>query len=604
MDVKKLLLEYMPESKFFDMCNFIEKVYLMEYDLLILMARKFLNLFCVFHELNCQKYERLGIPYRHGRKIVANRALPLLRRDLQNGKYKKIVIADDIIIHGRSIREVYDELVKCYPEVDVILTSYMRNDQDKSSYEDIIQKFRSRYLVESHDEWRRMSDEIVNIFYISGRPYISYLPYFILDIDWDSLMERLQSQEILPIQDEDMQKHGVEAYMYTGKENGIFQGLKCCHIAVLRFYHYTKLDTVVAIPYFCMNVMEQPSLNKISDFMRDKYIKKDYRALVKRNNDADGMRVMELEYIFSTWLGMHVLGTLKVPYTWHRDAEVYSFSKKLLPDELLSCRETEERLAEIIKENQSVGLSGGALNGDIQILLKQYEDLKKKYRENYPRWKTMELWTNSPKDYVQRFIDNYLVINGILDEESCKKGKIQKKRLFGIPIFYFINDTARFLDELEGGQPDGKGYKKQVFARLLTAVDSGRGTIVTKIVERETEGRWNESVLYAGEQNYKFYEITNFPFMYSLYLIEEESQRKNEYEKIEPRKVEMVERFSQYLTEANIFYIKEEMLQIAGEDISSSFKKFLHNSYEKYCENPVLKQAVTMALDICSSTEE
>lgn len=104
MEIKALIQTKLPKERYLDICDFVEKLYLADCDLLILMARKFYNLFCEFHELNIQKYEKLNIPYSHDKKIVTNRALPVLEKDIKEGRYKKIIIADDIIIHGRSVK--------------------------------------------------------------------------------------------------------------------------------------------------------------------------------------------------------------------------------------------------------------------------------------------------------------------------------------------------------------------------------------------------------------------------------------------------------------------------------------------------------------------
>ncbi len=605
MDIKEILLKKITENKFFDICNFVEELYLMDCDLLILMARKFFNLFCVFHEINCQKYERLEIPYQQEKKIITNRALPLLRHELQNHRFQKIVIADDIIIHGRSIREVYDEVAGLCPEAETLLISYIRNDQETSTYEDIMGKMRSRYLGETYDEWRELSDEIVNIFYMSGRPYISYLPYFTLDIEWERLMDKLRHGECLPIQNEDMKKYRVEAWMYTGRELDIFQNLKICSISTIRFYYYQELDKVIAVPYFCLDVVEGKLLEKISDFVRKKYFTQEYQKLAEQNSGADEMRAMELEYTLSAWMCMYAFDLLGIQTdTWHKEIERYNFCETLLPAQMLSDQKIPERLEEIEKIGGQICPENLESNSDIQILLKKYRELKEVYKKHLPRLRKMSAWTGGPTDYVQRFIDNYLVVNGGIDEERCKNNHIEKKRLFGIPLSGLLNDMSEFLWSLNGEEVSRSRCLNQSFAAVLKAVDSGKGSIVTKEAGRDAPGWFSESVIYAGEQNYKFYENTNFPIMYGLYLIEQESGRQNAFEKIKDRKEQMVDNFAQYLEGENIFYIKEEMQQIADSDISSNYKKFLQNSYEKYYGNQVLAQAVQMALNICGSVQE
>lgn len=604
MSVKEILLKYIEEDKFLDICNFVEELYLMECDLLILMARKFFNLFCVFHEINCQKYERRGIPYFNGKMIVTNRALPLLGADLKNNRFSKIIIADDIIIHGRSIREVYDEVLKLCPGAEAYLMSYMRNDEEKFIYEDIMTKMFSRYQAETSGEWREMSDEFVKIFYMAGRPYISYLPYFSLNIEWERLKNKLKQGECLAIQDEDMGKYGVEAFMYIGKELEIFQKLAYCKISSIRFYYYSELDNVMAVPYFCMDVMEEDSMKELSDMARNSFFTQKYQRLASQNDGADEMRIMELEYMLSAWLCMYVLDISGInAYTWHKEIEQYNFCEMLLPEKSLSAREIKHEIETVMNTDREICLQAPNLNSDIRVLLEEYDNLKKIYRNNFPRWRKMNSWSDKMGTYEQRFIDNYLMLNGRIDEERCKGNSIKQKRLFGVPIGYLLDDIDDFLYELNEGQIDRGSCFVQAFAAIIRALDSGKGTVVTKVADENLEFRCIESVIYAGEQNYKFFENTNFPIMYGLYLIEKESGRQKNFGKISARKKEMVDCFAQYLEENCIFYIKEEMQQIALCDIGDSYEKFLQNSYEKYYNNPVLKAAVTMSLSICNRAD-
>ena len=53
-----------------DIQDFVEELYQKEFDWLILMARKFFNLFCVFHEMNCEEYREMGVLYEQTINIL------------------------------------------------------------------------------------------------------------------------------------------------------------------------------------------------------------------------------------------------------------------------------------------------------------------------------------------------------------------------------------------------------------------------------------------------------------------------------------------------------------------------------------------------------
>lgn len=567
------------------------------------MARKFFNLFCIFHEENCRKYERLGIPYQHSGKIVTNRALPLLRNDISNHVYKKVVVADDIIIHGRTIREVYNELYSLCPDLDILLMSYARNDHDTTVYEDILDRMMSRYQIEAYERCV-LSDEIVNTFYMAGRPYISYLPYFTLNIEWNRLKEELEKGRYLSIQNEDMRRFRIEAYVYRGRELDLFSGLRCCEVSALRFYYYPHLNKVIMIPYFCLHVIQESSLINLSDYIRNLYFEMEYVKLLKDNKGADGMRAMELEYTLSVWMGMYFMDKISCyDYVWNKEIEDYNFSRRLLSEQKYTY-ETIERMIDNLKQiDRDIlfeSVRNTPKNKEVSTLLKKYGELQEKYAVNFYRWNTMKWWKKERPIYEQLFIDDYLAINGMLDEERCQEGNAEKKRLFGVPVSYILSDMSDYLVKLYKQKKEKAECIMNVLAALIIAVDSGRGSIVYKTEEVDTSYSYNESVIYAGEQNYKFYDSTNFPIMYAFYLIEQESMGKDDAERVAARKLEMITKFTQFLEDEQIFYIEEEMLQISNINLSETYKKYLQNSYEKYSHNDVLHKAVTLAMDICN----
>lgn len=148
------------------------------------------------------------------------------------------------------------------------------------------------------------------------------------------------------------------------------------------------------------------------------------------------------------------------------------------------------------------------------------------------------------------------------------------------------------------GEKSADECMKKCYAAILCAADSGKGTIVTRHLAKDG---LSESLIYAGEQNYKFYENTNFPFLYGLYIIEQKGGGD-----IDRKKREFRMKFVLYLKKEKIFYRWEEMQQILHlkASISELYGQFLMNSYNKHmkdnrAEKTALKEAVKQALKIC-----
>lgn len=598
MSIREILLKNLSRRQIRDICDFVEQLYLMEYDLMVLMARKFFNLFCVFHEINCEKYGSMGIPYiRENKTIVTDRALPLLQKRI--GKvYKKIIIADDIIIYGRSIKRVYNEIKALCPEIDIYLACYMKNDQEKSECDDIQEKVLCRYLVKS-DEWRMLSDEIVQIFYLSGRPYISYLPYYSLEIDWNTLLEGLDSSHMFNICCDDMKHYGISSFMYTGSETEKFGKLPFLRTCCLRFYHYRPANKILVIPYCSADVLEDGYLQKLSDYIRERYYTKGYLEFVNENDGADPMRIMELEYVLSAWLAEYFFQKKDIKrYCWHRDIETYNFVTEILPDEIPDEKELQGILTDLMDFTYEKVTP--KIQGYDEELSKGFEELEQKYLNELTQW-AGKGHNDVYENYIQRFLENYLRINGMIDDESYNnyirgENSLPKERHYGLPISYILNNMKDMYKKW--GEKSSDECMKKCYAAILCAADSGKGTIVTRHLE---ENGLSESLIYAGEQNYKFYENTNFPFLYGLYIIEQKGGGD-----IDRKKNEFRIKFTQYLEKENIFYRGEEMQQILDlkASISELYGQFLMNSYNKHmkdnrAEKAALEEAVNQALKIC-----
>ncbi len=592
MKMKELFQEKLPVERCLDICDFVEELYLSDCDLLILMARKFYNLFCVFHELNCEKYKQLGVSYENQKKIVTNRALPVLEKEIREGVYKKIIIADDIIIHGRTVRDVYDELKAINSSLDIRVMSYVRNhEKDNRVLETIpADRILPRYVVEV-DEWRTLSNEIVTSFYLTGRPYISYLPYFLLDIGWDELKKRFSLKDRIPIQNRDMEMLNVDAWIYMGNELAIFKNVEECNVCGIRFYYYKQVSRLLAIPYCCMGEIEKEDLQEKLYFLRSNYLRKEYTEKIGAGSQKNDMGIMELEYVLSTWMAMYLFDKKKIAIKkWVRDTEEYNFSERLLPDAILSSSEVQERMEKICWGNQNLKNNKSMYSEDVEILRRHFEELLDKYRSSYSKWTACE--ENETHNYVLRIMGHFESVNGNLDEEKCREeGK--PKRLFGLPVSFILDRLAKLLLELQGGDLEEK--IKQAFAAIMTVVDAGLATIVTKYIE---ETGVAESIIYSGEQKYKFYEITNFPAMYGLYLIEEKIAEKPDAtdEDLNKAKKNFVNQYLIYMDDNKVFYTKGEVENLAAMHLKQEYGKFLRNSYKKYYGEPLLQNAIELAL--------
>ena len=592
------------ETDYFEMSRFVEKLYLEEFDLLILMARKFYSLFLLFQKLNTEKLNQLGVKYsdlleedkegkKYKRKIINNNAIDLLENDIRDGKYKKIIIADDIIIHGRSVRSLYDKLLGWNEELDISIRSLIRNDDDNRYYADIKDHLISEYVVES-DVWKGISSNIVEIFYISGRPYISYLPYFTLEMGWDELCSRLELDQCHEINNELMEKFSVKGLLYTGSAIERFAKFPGVCISALRLYYYERLNQITVIPYFCMDVIENDSLNAISNNLRKLYLEKEYSDIISANNGAESVRVRELEYVISLWLGMYFSNALGLKKeTWYYDSEIYSFCREIVSHETMSNSEIEAKLDQLVENIGEIKKPEDVfINEDLIILHERYIELKEKYKLYADKWETGKKWAES-NDFEKRFLEELLSVNGSIDEIRFKN---EKNRLLGIPLSFVVKDLGKHFKSLSKDDYSVNWHSGRVFAATMAIVDSGKGTIFNRTVKKSISDGYYESLLHAGEQNFVFYENTNFPALYALYMLEMLVQFKNSEQEAES-KAKFMTAYLKYMEDNNYFIIEKELEQLLTLRVKKDYGRRLLEAYYDYQNNPVLVFAVKQALE-------
>lgn len=607
MNTQDLLKKYISEELIEDLSCFVEELFLIDADYLILMARKFFNLFFLFHKFNCEKYEKLGIPFKNDKlKIVSDRAIPVLENLLANPKtdVHKIVIGDDIIIHGRGIRILYDRIEKLNPNIDIVIKSFIINNDDKRAYADIIDKIHSCSEV-SHDKWREVSNKIVASFLLSGRPYISYLPYFILDIKWEELLKKLDIKKAIFVKDSDMEYYGVDCFVYFGDELDYVRSLNCCDIAAVRFYNYKPAGIIISIPYFVTKALDSQAIQGLTNNLREKFFTTEYCNKTKANHGAQGMRPMELEYTMSLILARLLFDTVDVHVKeWPREIEKGTFSEQLLNVDDIKQLDIDGIVQAIKGKDATIKTRQSVQPPNEDELITEYTKIKQYYCNEYRNFVGKVDWlskTEVQEICISEYIDKLLFENGNLDEIRCKNDKDDdKSRLLGMPISYILSDGVEFWSNFEKDN-DVEIRKNRIFSDIIQAVDSGKGSIVIRTLTDSDGVEISQSLLHAGEQNYKYNEVRNYPFMYGLMLIEH-ILRNHNYRESDNKKIKEYQNYQEllnsYFDENNIYYRLDEQNALMKISVLNEYGLLLLSEYERYKENKVFAAAREYAVEI------
>ncbi len=244
---KKLLLktriEEILKEDYKDFHDFFLKAVCSDYDFIILMSRRCLVLCQIFVYIFILEKREL----KHGPKIISDKGLYKYREEMRG---KRICILDDIMIHGRTLSEIFDKISE-YTKGDPHISVYAMNAQTDFLSERIKKQIDCEYVC-SAAKWRLLSDKLISCIYVAAAPYTSYVTAFSSYSVKDEV-SRLKEKEELEFEEittEFQRKCGLEAYCCyeTVKiEKGVFSTF--CFEQSVRFYIDQKSGKCMLIPY-------------------------------------------------------------------------------------------------------------------------------------------------------------------------------------------------------------------------------------------------------------------------------------------------------------------------------------------------------------------
>ncbi len=125
---KSILLKRISEREYYQLLSYVESIFLADADLIILLARKFSNLFDALLPLVIaenriwieKKYQEM-VNRRGGKApvIISSRALEYYEEDIKNHTYESIMLVDDMIVHGGTLQGIYKKIFDMFEKNEV-----------------------------------------------------------------------------------------------------------------------------------------------------------------------------------------------------------------------------------------------------------------------------------------------------------------------------------------------------------------------------------------------------------------------------------------------------------------------------------------------------
>lgn len=175
---------------------------------------------------------------------------------LKNKEFKKndtLLVVDDIIIHGRSVSEVYKELFKKLGlNIDSDHTSFwcVYLNQNADCVLDEVHNRLTVYRKASTQEWKTVSSIYSSAIINSKRGYTSYIDtYFWKDAKKDAeiLFVKSENTDVVKMDLKKLNDLGVDGYVWFGNNTWTGDQPIPDHYSCLRFYFMD--NDLVIIPY-------------------------------------------------------------------------------------------------------------------------------------------------------------------------------------------------------------------------------------------------------------------------------------------------------------------------------------------------------------------
>lgn len=544
------ILRVISREDYYAILRFLEEIYLADYDLKIFKARKMSNLYLALKELMLDEDGgRVRIEYKKKYPdpekepiVIADWAFDYLEFLYPDREIKSVMLIDDIIIHGRTLANLYHIVEEHFRNAQIKVMTYAKNIEDHLNIPAINDAY-AKY-VGNIEVCRQYSQIFVDIFMAVNQPYTSYVPNIAIrmngeenqrDIteDIEKLREWINRHEAVSSLYDDTQRKlpflKTRVWVGTGGVSNIL-------MPSLRIYHNTESDEYAVVPMVSLKPITNEVLKAQLRIFADNntYTK---RFAVKWQDPDVSVGRMDyrvLVYTMSTLWGRYFFKKRKVFEDYiDTDFEVFEEERMNFGGELLN-RESIGQLTEkdletlfkkIDKEYTEVDCKVFKAINKGPVICKIAElsvTLDKIIEKQWNNENNLELkWEKIVRQFLREDSDQ--------DEDEWKKwvkeyGRSSNPpaplRIPGLPIILFMEKVNNY-------------EKKIAFKEILKAIDHGEGSIVPEKIEVVGEDKtvYYVSSIHAGEQNYKYAEQKYYSELYGMYLIER--NRYNEMRRLE-----------------------------------------------------------------------
>lgn len=258
--IERILKFIFGDIYFIQIKNFFEQFYNKDnFDFVIFTTRRCHVLFCIFNRYYFHHYDNSEIIF------ISDKALHFYNDKLRGSK---CAIVDDILIHGRALKSVYDRV--CSKKPQSVKRYVFMQSQEAKHKADIV-------VIDnvSNAHWKKFSNRIVTAIIMTSFPYTSYIfscYNFINNQEFDKIILNLKNLfPCLPINlslnevdnnnelSKTLDKY-IDCYIFDVSDYSNKYGLD---FSFLRFYYNKYLNCCIVIPYCITGKMTTFDIDKL-----------------------------------------------------------------------------------------------------------------------------------------------------------------------------------------------------------------------------------------------------------------------------------------------------------------------------------------------------
>lgn len=225
------------------------------YDYIIFVTRKSFDLLKAYKKTNNVNTTA---------KLCSSKAINIIGR---NFKDKKILVVDDILIHGKALYSLKSQITECYSPAVVDLSVFMQKYDQYDAANTVFELNCQNEYLSYESEWKRVTEYLVEIFHDENVPYTSY----VLDMDIENIDDKDVSSLVRRFRAEEINHKDLSFNFFVAFDDNVKENIKnIIQLSVLRIYYSKKLKKLTLSPYVQLNDINNNGVSNMWDNLNDK----------------------------------------------------------------------------------------------------------------------------------------------------------------------------------------------------------------------------------------------------------------------------------------------------------------------------------------------